>query len=146
VAWVLARPATPDAFYTPPVPPSGAPGHLLREEPFFRGIPADARARRILYKTTDAQGAPAVASALGARLHENSPNGPLPQPVLPHVQDDWVRRRCAAGQVIDYRRYAGLDHLSLVAPRSAPSADLIAWTADRLEGHAAPTGCLTTQR
>jgi alpha-beta hydrolase superfamily lysophospholipase len=63
-AWLAARPGTPDGFYSPsgPVPPE--PGVLLRQETFDRGVPADARAWRILYTTTRLDGKPALASAI----------------------------------------------------------------------------------
>lgn len=90
--------------------------------------------------------------ALGARLAQNTPDRPLPQPllvaqgeadelVLPQVQARWVARRCAAGQALEYRRYAGLDHLSLVGPTAAFGADLVQWTEDRFAGRRAPAGC-----
>ncbi len=89
---------------------------------------------------------------LGARLAQNTPDRPLPQPllvaqgesddlVLPDVQSHWVARRCAAGQAVEYRRYPGLDHLSLVAPDAPFGADLVRWTEDRFAGRSAPAGC-----
>ena len=53
-----------DAFYAAPDQVPGTPGHLLRQEPFERGIPDDALAWRILYTTTRDEGRPAVASAI----------------------------------------------------------------------------------
>lgn len=63
-AWWSTRPARPDSFYTPPPRPPDGPGHLLRQEPFAADVPAGAQAWRILYTTTRADGAPAVASAI----------------------------------------------------------------------------------
>lgn len=63
VAFHRASPS-PDAFYTPPHVVPRSPGVLLRSERFTRGIPAGARAWRILYTTTRDAGQPAVASAL----------------------------------------------------------------------------------
>lgn len=53
-----------DAFYAAPDQVPGTPGHLLRQEPFERGIPDDALAWRILHTTTRDEGRPAVASAI----------------------------------------------------------------------------------
>lgn len=66
-----------DAFYRPPaqVPPS--PGALLRSEPMGRALPPGARAWRILYTTTRADGVPALASGLVV-APESPPPGPRP--------------------------------------------------------------------
>jgi alpha-beta hydrolase superfamily lysophospholipase len=80
----------------------------------------------------------------GERLAENTPNGPLRQPVLiaqgladdlvrPDVQARFVRGRCDAGEGLEYRTYAGRDHLSVVAPDSPLARDLVRWTRDRFE-------------
>ncbi len=82
--------------------------------------------------------------AFGRRLAENTPDRPLAQPlflaqgeqdplVLPGLQIDFVRARCAAGQAVEYRTYPGRDHLSVVAPDSALIGDLIGWTQDRFD-------------
>lgn len=100
-------------------------------------------------------GPPPGSGPLGARLAQNTPDRPLPQPlllaqgaaddlVLPDIQDAFVRRRCAAGQALDYRRYAGRDHLSLLAADAPLPADLMRWTRDRFAGTAAAPGCHTT--
>lgn len=68
---------SPDAFYQPPANVPSAPGALLRAEPFTTGIPADARAWRILYTTTRDTGVPAVASAIVLEAR-NVPAGPRP--------------------------------------------------------------------
>lgn len=92
------------------------------------------------------------AGALGERLAQNTPERPLPQPlllgqgladdlVLPQVQAAWVARRCAAGQALVFRRYPGRDHLSLVAADSPFIEDLVHWTQDRFAGVAAAGGC-----
>lgn len=89
---------------------------------------------------------------LGARLSENSPRQPIPAPVFiaqgldddlvpPGVQESYVAARCAAGQPIDYRTYAGLDHLSLIAPGSPLGNDLAAWTRDRLAARPPASTC-----
>jgi len=82
---------------------------------------------------------------LGERLRQNTPATAISAPVLiaqgaaddlvlPHLQSRYVAARCAAGQPIDYRIYAGRDHVSLVTNHPALDADLIAWTRDRFAG------------
>ena len=100
---------------------------------------------------------PPSAGALGAHLQANIPRRPIAAPVMiaqglrdvlvtPPTQNQYVAERCAAGQVIDYRTYATLDHLSLVAHSSALNPDLAQWTADRLAGVPAPTACQSVTR
>lgn len=60
----FTQPATPDAFYQPPVSWPATPGVLLREAPFVRGMPDNVQAWRLLYSTTRWDGGPALASAL----------------------------------------------------------------------------------
>ncbi|MEZ5284851.1 MAG: lipase family protein [Vicinamibacterales bacterium] len=90
--------------------------------------------------------------ALGLRLEQNVPRSPIAAPVLvaqgladdlvlPAVQGAFVRERCEAGQRLEYRTYAGRDHVSLVAAESALSEDLVAWTRERFRGVPAPDGC-----
>jgi pimeloyl-ACP methyl ester carboxylesterase len=64
VAWWVARPATPDAFFVSPTDQPASPGALLRQATFDRGVPPDAQGWRILYGTTRHDGSPAVASAI----------------------------------------------------------------------------------
>jgi alpha-beta hydrolase superfamily lysophospholipase len=98
-----------------------------------------------------------VHGALGARLQQNTPERLLTQAlfvaqgdsddlVRPEVQTRWVARRCAAGQALEYRRYAGRDHLSLVAPDSPYIDDLARWTDERFGGKPAPNGCASMPR
>lgn len=61
--------------------------------------------------------------------------------VLPEIQERFVRRRCDAGQALAYRTYPGRDHLSVVAPDSPLTPDLVAWTRDRIAGVTAPVEC-----
>lgn len=95
-----------------------------------------------------------TSGAFGARLHENTPTGPIPAPllvaqggsdplILPSVQADYVRQRCATGGVVDYRTYPGRDHLGVVAPDSPLLPELLAWTQDRLDTRPARTTCPT---
>lgn len=90
--------------------------------------------------------------ALGRRLVENSPTQRIDAPVfvaqgaadelvLPSIQERFVAARCRAGQVLEYARYAGRDHLSLVAPDSPFVPELVAWTHARFDGAPAPVAC-----
>lgn len=83
--------------------------------------------------------------AFAARLRENTPSGPIRAPLLigqggadslvvPAAQDAYVAARCAAGQQVDYRTYAGRDHVPLVEPDSPAIAELVEWTEQRLVG------------
>jgi pimeloyl-ACP methyl ester carboxylesterase len=62
--WWAARPASPDAFYDPPLQRPTEPGRLLRHEAFSRAVPSAANAWRILYTTTRFDGTPTIASAI----------------------------------------------------------------------------------
>jgi alpha-beta hydrolase superfamily lysophospholipase len=97
-------------------------------------------------------GRPPVEGPLAERLAQNTPNHPLPQPlllaqglsdelVLPEVQSQWVQRRCTQGQALEYRRYPGHDHLSLVADGGEFSRDLLAWSEARFADQAAANDC-----
>ncbi|GAA5229930.1 hypothetical protein GCM10025779_07430 [Arthrobacter cryoconiti] len=92
--------------------------------------------------------------ALGERLRENIPELVIPEPlliaqgaadalVIPAVQDAYVAARCASGQKLDYRKYAGKDHLSVVAPDSPLIGELLSWTKDRIAGLPATSNCGT---
>jgi acetyl esterase/lipase len=94
---------------------------------------------------------------LAARLDANVPRLPVPSRlliaqgradplVLPDVQDRYVQARCDAGQPVEYRTYAGRDHLSVLAADSPMVGDLVAWTRDRFAGTPAPDGCRTIAR
>ncbi|MCE6996362.1 DUF308 domain-containing protein [Saccharothrix sp. S26] len=95
-----------------------------------------------------------TSGAFGARLRENTPTGPISVPlliaqgesdplILPTVQAAYVRQRCAAGGAVDYRTYAGRDHLGVVAPDSPLIPDLLAWTQGRLDATPARSTCPT---
>ena len=47
---------------------------------------------------------------------------------------------------IDYWRYAGHDHLSVVFPGSPVAGDLVGWTRARLAGTTPEPGCRTAER
>lgn len=64
VTWFAASPRVPDRFYAAEAGPGLGRGSLLASERFERGVPAGARAYRILFTTTRADGGPAVASGL----------------------------------------------------------------------------------
>jgi alpha-beta hydrolase superfamily lysophospholipase len=83
--------------------------------------------------------------ALGERLVQNTPSGEIRAPlllgqgeadplVLPDVQAAYVRARCEAGQLVDYRTYADRDHVGVVATDSPLITELLDWTRDRLDG------------
>lgn len=89
---------------------------------------------------------------LGARLEQNVPVGPFPMPlfisqgiddeiVLEPVQAGFVAGLCAAGANLVYRPYEGRSHVSLVAPDSPLTDDLIAWTRARFAGEASEADC-----
>jgi uncharacterized membrane protein HdeD (DUF308 family) len=93
-----------------------------------------------------------TAGAFGRRLRENTPAAAIPAPlllaqglsdplVLPAVQERYVADRCAAGQAVDYRTYAGRDHVGLVRADSPLIPDLLAWTRDRLSGAPPASTC-----
>lgn len=95
--------------------------------------------------------------AFGQRLKQNVPDQPITMPLMiaqgaaddvvsAGIQAAFVQRRCAAGQSMTYVRYAGRDHMGVVAPDSAFSQDLLQWTRDRFAGVPAPGGCQVLER
>lgn len=89
---------------------------------------------------------------MGLRLAQNIPDRPIAAPVLlaqgdidplvlPEIQASWVAQRCAAGQPIEFRRYPGRDHLSLVAEDSPLVRDLVDWTQARFAGEPPGPSC-----
>lgn len=91
--------------------------------------------------------------ALGKRLAENIPPATVTVPlllaqgaadtlVLPPAQEAYVQQACAAGEVVDYRTYAGRDHVGLVETDSPLIGELMAWTTDRFGGEPAGTACI----
>ena len=52
----------PGAFYAAPAETPEIPGQLIRSEPLTTGVPAGARAWKILYTTTHSDGSPAISS------------------------------------------------------------------------------------
>ena len=84
----------PGAFYSAPPTLPGEPGRLLRSEPFEREVPAGARAWRILYTTTLADGSPATASAIV--VAPGGPRSSAPSPLIAwaHGTTGWAPK-CA---------------------------------------------------
>jgi alpha-beta hydrolase superfamily lysophospholipase/uncharacterized membrane protein HdeD (DUF308 family) len=91
---------------------------------------------------------------LGTRLAQNVPSQPTHTPtliaqgeadslVLPNVQTAFAQKLCRAGANIEYRTYAGLDHVPLVEPNSPLIPYLLRWTENRFGGVAAPSNCAT---
>lgn len=65
---------------------------------------------------------------------------------MPAVQEAFVAGQCAAGQSLEFRKYAGFDHVGVVGPQSPLTQDIIAWTQARLAGEPQASGCVTVQR
>jgi alpha-beta hydrolase superfamily lysophospholipase len=100
---------------------------------------------------------PSSNEALARRMAENTPREPIAAPlliaqglsdelVLPDVQKAFVLERCAAGQSLEFRTYAGKDHVGVVAPDSPLNQDLVAWTLARLANEPPAAGCQTIER
>ncbi|MCD9154871.1 alpha/beta fold hydrolase [Aeromicrobium duanguangcaii] len=90
--------------------------------------------------------------ALARRLSENDATGAITSPLLIaqgerdrvvtlRLQDDYVRDRCAAGQSLDYRTYAGRGHGDLLREESPFVDELLDWTADRFSSKPTTTTC-----
>ena len=89
---------------------------------------------------------------LRERLAQNVPGEPTSTPtfvgqgeadelVLPDVQRRFAQRLCEGGQAIDYRSYAGRDHVSVVADDSPLVPALLRWTEARFAGETPAPGC-----
>jgi uncharacterized membrane protein HdeD (DUF308 family)/acetyl esterase/lipase len=79
---------------------------------------------------------------LAARLKENIPDQRTGVPtfigqgltdvsVIPELQRAFAERLCTAGQIIDYRGYAGRDHMGVIAADSPVIPDVLKWTEAR---------------
>jgi len=90
--------------------------------------------------------------ALVARLTQNVPDQPIAAPlliaqgladavVLPVATNEYVGRRCAAGQRLEYWMFTGLDHGSIVQPGSSLTEPLVSWTAARFRNEPQAKGC-----
>jgi uncharacterized membrane protein HdeD (DUF308 family) len=98
-----------------------------------------------------------LSGALGRRLAENTPTGPIEAPVLiaqggvdplvlPSVQRSYVNQRCAAGQAVEYVTYRGRDHLSVLQRDSRLVPFLLAWTQARFAGRTPQRACSVAAR
>lgn len=116
----------PGAFYTPPDPlPAGPPGTLIRSEPMPEDLPEGAIAYRIMYLSTDLNGAPIAVS--GTVVAPAAPSaaprdvvawahgtvGILPECNVSHTSEPYkqtpaVAEMLAAGFVIVATDYPGL--------------------------------------
>jgi uncharacterized membrane protein HdeD (DUF308 family)/alpha-beta hydrolase superfamily lysophospholipase len=87
-----------------------------------------------------------------ARLEQNTPSMPIEADlligqgetdplVLPEVQEQFVRARCANGDPLEYRTYPDRDHVGVVAADSPLLPELIEWTQQRLDGLPAADSC-----
>jgi uncharacterized membrane protein HdeD (DUF308 family)/alpha-beta hydrolase superfamily lysophospholipase len=88
----------------------------------------------------------------GDRLEANVPAAPIEAPlllaqgeadqlVLPAAQADYVAQRCAAYGDVDYRTYAGRDHVPLVEDDSPLIPELLEWTGARFDDEAPTPNC-----
>jgi pimeloyl-ACP methyl ester carboxylesterase len=99
---------------------------------------------------------PALATStnpgLAAWLAQNTADHPIAAPVViaqgladavvpPPATDAYVDERCAAGQRLDYWKFAGLDHGTIVQPGSSLDAPLVAWTMARFANKPQASGC-----
>jgi acetyl esterase/lipase len=95
----------------------------------------------------------ALTGPFGARLKQNTPTLPIAAPlflaqglsddlVFPSVQDAYVKSRCPINPSLDYRRYEGRDHISLVANDSPLTNDLLSWSRARFAGEAISSSCI----
>jgi len=91
--------------------------------------------------------------ALQARLEQNTPDGPIPAPVViaqglsdivvpPSATDAYVEERCSAGQRLEYWTFAGRDHLTIVQPGTPLEELLIKWTTARFVDEPQGSGCV----
>ncbi|MDQ7992345.1 MAG: lipase family protein, partial [Propionicimonas sp.] len=95
---------------------------------------------------------PPTEGRFGLRLQENVPPPTVAAPLLiaqggsdaivPRAaQDEFVDQLCEAGQRLDYRSYAGRDHMPLVEPDSPLVPQLLEWTRARFAGVPVAAGC-----
>ena len=119
--WINADEPVLDAFYDTPDDVPAEPGVLLRSEPFTRAIPDGARAWRILYTTTGADGVPVVASGIVV-----VPDAPDPETDAPAGEATAATADDAAPVIAWAHGTTG------VARRCAPSALADPWTSGAL--------------
>jgi pimeloyl-ACP methyl ester carboxylesterase len=104
---------------------------------------------------TFAGGALATATnpALATRLAQNIASGSIAAPVViaqgltdvvvpTPATDDYVAQRCSAGQRVEYWKFEGRDHGSIVQPGTSLDGPLIEWTTARFASEPQANGCL----
>ena len=116
--------------------------------------PEDAERIQALASTFDG---PALATssnkALQARIEQNTADGPIQAPVViaqglsdivvpSRATDAYVGERCSAGQRLEYWRFAGRDHGTIVQPGTPLEELLIRWTTARFANEPQATGCV----
>jgi acetyl esterase/lipase len=90
--------------------------------------------------------------ALAARLEQNTPQSPIASAVLiaqgladrvvpATATDAFVGERCAAGQRLEYWRFARRDHGTIVQPGTPLEEPLVAWTKARFADRPQASGC-----
>ena len=90
--------------------------------------------------------------ALAARLAQNIAAHPVTPPVViahglvdvvvpPPATDAYVDERCAAGQQIEYWKFAGLDYGGIVQPGTSLDEPIVAWTTARSANEPQASGC-----
>ncbi|HEX4438190.1 MAG TPA: lipase family protein [Solirubrobacteraceae bacterium] len=96
-----------------------------------------------------------ITGAWADRLRQNVPSRLIAAPLLiaqgledglAGEQQRYVEQRCAAGQRLEYRTYAGLGHTSIDEDGSPLIGDLLTWTGRRFGGSRRPSGCSTVAR
>jgi acetyl esterase/lipase len=121
---------------------------VVAPEALLSGVQA-----RLLRRSVLADGAeddPVLTRLLG----DNTPSDPIDVPVLvaqglsdsvvdPDVTDAYVQDRCGDGQVIEYLREAGQEHMTIVGADSPVADTLVEWTEARFAGDEAATECTT---
>ncbi len=86
------------------------------------------------------------------RLVQNTPSAKLTMPLLlaqgdaddlisPQGQKSFAAHQCAVGTNVDFRTYPGLGHVPLVDAGSPAVDDLLAWTAEIIEGRTPAGRC-----
>lgn len=94
---------------------------------------------------------------LGRRLRQNVPRQPTRIPtliaqgaddelVVAGTQRRFAARLCRDGQPLQYREFAGRDHLSVVADDSPLIPELVGWTESRFAGAPMRDACPTPER
>ncbi len=91
--------------------------------------------------------------ALQARLNQNTADSLISAPVViaqglsdivvpSPATDAYVEERCAAGQQLEYWRFTGWDHLTIVQPGTPLEEPLFKWTTARFAGEPQAPGCV----